>query len=146
MKLSAKPVYEEQEKIKLPGKESQMLLTMHYTGNRAVDGVQIAIKYHWDHRVSLRSIALIPNVYYKFWEYMNKVNIKSGKGELEPECIIVFYNIDIRKGSALQKDAMYFEQYMEGDMKPEDVIFSDKLRPDWNQKPVNSKPIKIYHA
>lgn len=100
------------------------------TLNPVVDAVQAAILYHQKHFISLRTISLIPKWYEKFFEYMDREYFKKKGEPLHRDSILTMFNIDIKKGSQFQRSEMYFEQYTENG---KDAIFSDKIRPDYNQ-------------
>jgi hypothetical protein len=98
--------------IKIPGTEKTRFINrVVLTGNKAVDCVQAAIKFHQDNYIPLRTISLIPSWYERFFAYMDKANYKRTGEHLSGDAILCIFDVDIKKGTALQKSEMYFEHY-----------------------------------
>lgn len=122
--------------------EHRFIKKVNLTGHGAVDMLQIAIKYHQDRFISLRSIALKPKLYELFFDYMNEKLFKSTQGKRDlnksdymlGNATLVFFDVDIKVGSKFQKDDMYFEEYFQSHEKKEkkQAIFSDKIRPSFH--------------
>jgi hypothetical protein len=91
------------------------------THNEAVDGLQAEILEHQIKFISLRSISLNRRMYDKFFDFMNEAMLKAtqGKRELDRkqyyngECVLVFYNVDIKRGNMFQIAPYYHERYYE---------------------------------
>lgn len=98
----------EQTKI---GTDTRLIHRIILTGNKAVDCVQAAIKFHQDNFIPLRTISLIPSWYDTFFAYMDKNNKKRTGEHLNPEAVLCLFDVDIKKGSKTQKSEMYFEHY-----------------------------------
>jgi hypothetical protein len=81
------------------------------TGNQVIDCIQAAIKFHQDNFIPLRTISLIPSWYEKFFAYMDKANYKRTQEHLSEDTILCMFDVDIKKGTRLQKTEMYFEHY-----------------------------------
>jgi hypothetical protein len=81
------------------------------TGNKVIDCIQAAIKFHQDNYLPLRTISLIPSWYEKFFAYMDKANYKRTREHLSEDTILCMYDVDIKKGTRLQQTEMYFEHY-----------------------------------
>lgn len=81
------------------------------TGNKAVDCIQAAIKFHQDNFIPLRTISLIPSWYEIFFAYMDKANYKRTGEHLCEDAVLCLFDVDIKKGTHLQKSEMYFEHY-----------------------------------
>lgn len=98
--------------VKIPGADKSRIIDhIVLTGNKAVDCIQAAIKFHQDNFIPLRTISLIPSWYEKFFEYMDKANYKCTSEHLAEDSILCMFDVDIKKGSRLQKTEMYFEHY-----------------------------------
>jgi hypothetical protein len=103
---------EKESTLVIPGTgDDRIIKEIVLTGNKAVDCIQAAIKFHQDNFMPLRTISLIPSWYEKFFEYMDKSNYKSTGEHLNEDAILCMFDVDIKKGSRLQKSEMYFEQY-----------------------------------
>jgi len=97
---------------KIPGTEkNRFIKQVVLTGNQAVDCIQAAIKFHQDNFIPLRTISLIPSWYEKFFTYMDKANYKRMGEHLSEDAILCLFDVDIKKGTRLQKSEMYFEHY-----------------------------------
>jgi hypothetical protein len=81
------------------------------TGNKVIDCIQAAIKFHQDNFIPLRTISLAPSWYEKFFAYMDKANYKLSGEHLNEDIILCLFDVDIKKGTRLQKSEMYFEHY-----------------------------------
>jgi hypothetical protein len=102
----------EDSALKIPNTEKpRFIKQVVLTGNKVVDCIQAAIKFHQDNYIPLRTIALIPSWYEKFFAYMDKANYKRTGEHLSENTILCLFDIDIKKGSLLQKTEMYFEHY-----------------------------------
>lgn len=98
--------------MNIPGTEKpRFIKNVVLTGNHAVDCVQAAIKFHQDNYIPLRTISLIPSWYEKFFCYMDKANYKHTGEHLDNNSVLCLFDVDIKKGSRLQKSEMYFEHY-----------------------------------
>ncbi len=98
--------------LQIPGTENaRFMKRIMLTGNQAVDCVQAAIKYHQDNFIPLRTISLVPSWYEKFFEFMDKANYKRTREHLSADTILCMFDVDIKKGSRLQRSEMYFEHY-----------------------------------
>ena len=98
--------------LKVPGtEESRVIKQVVLTGNKVIDCIQAAVKYHQDNYIPLRTISLVPSWYEKFFEYMDKANYKRSHEHLSENSILCLFDVDIKKGSSLQKSEMYFEHY-----------------------------------
>ncbi len=96
----------------IPGTDKSRFITqVVLTGNKAIDCVQAAIKFHQDNYIPLRTISLIPQWYEKFFAYMDKANYKRTGQHLYKDSVLCLFDVDIKKGSRLQKTEMYFEHY-----------------------------------
>ena len=121
-------------------KGSNRITKLILTGNETVDRVQQAIKYHQDNGIRLRSIALMPRLFHQFFDFMNREFVKrtKGKAELDPLSEIVFYDVTIKKGSALQRGPMYFEDYY-STLGQTETTFDEKIRPKFSGLTVTGK-------
>jgi hypothetical protein len=100
------------ETTKIPGTDKPRFINrIVLTGNQAIDCIQAAIKFHQDNFIPLRTISLIPSWYEKFFAYMDKANYKRTGEHLKEDTILCMFDVDIKKGSRLQKSEMYFEHY-----------------------------------
>jgi hypothetical protein len=98
--------------VKIPGTEkTRFIKQVVLTGNKAVDCIQAAIKFHQDNFIPLRTISLIPSWYEIFFAYMDKANYKRTGEHLSEDAILCLFDVDIKKGTKLQKSEMYFEHY-----------------------------------
>ena len=98
--------------LKIPGTEKiRFIKNVVLTGNKAVDCIQAAIKFHQDNFIPLRTISLIPSWYENFFAYMDKANYKHTGQHLNEDTVLCLFDVDIKKGSRLQKTEMYFEHY-----------------------------------
>ena len=98
--------------VKIPGIEkARFIKTVVLTGNKAVDCIQAAIKFHQDNYIPLRTISLIPSWYEIFFAYMDKANYKRTSQHLSNDAVLCLFDVDVKKGSLLQKSEMYFEHY-----------------------------------
>jgi len=102
----------DQSTLKVPGTEKPRFINrVVITGNRAVDCIQAAIKFHQDNFIPLRTISLIPSWYEKFFAFMDKANYKRTGEHLSEDTVLCMFDVDIKKGTRLQKTEMYFEHY-----------------------------------
>jgi hypothetical protein len=102
----------DQSVVKVPGTEkARFIKRVVLTGNNAVDCIQAAIKFHQDNYIPLRTISLIPSWYEKFFAYMDKANYKRTGEHLSEDTVLCLFDVDIKKGTKLQKSEMYFEHY-----------------------------------
>lgn len=98
--------------VKVPGTDkARFIKRVVLTGNKAVDCIQAAIKFHQDNFIPLRTISLIPSWYEKFFAYMDKANYKRTGEHLSQDAVLCLFDVDIKKGTRLQKSEMYFEHY-----------------------------------
>lgn len=98
--------------MNIPGTDKpRFIKQVVLTGNTAVDCTQAAIKFHQDNYIPLRTISLIPSWYEKFFAYMDKTNYKHTGEHLKEDSVLCLFDVDIKKGSRLQKSEMYFEHY-----------------------------------
>ncbi len=98
--------------MKVPGTEdTRVIKQIVITGNKVIDCIQAAVKYHQDHFIPLRTISLIPSWYEKFFEYMDKANYKHTREHLNSDAVLCMFDVDIKRGSSLQQTEMYFEHY-----------------------------------
>src|SRR5580698_7011283 len=98
--------------LKIPGTEdTRIIRQIVLTGNQVVDCIQAAIKFHQDNFIPLRTISLTPTWYGKFFAYMDKSNYKRTREHLSEDTILCMFDVDIKKGTRLQKSEMYFEHY-----------------------------------
>jgi len=102
----------EKDELTIPKtEEARFINRVVLTGNKAVDCIQAAIKFHQDNFIPLRTISLIPSWYEKFFAYMDKANYKRTGQHLAEDTILCLFDVDIKKGTRLQKSEMYFEHY-----------------------------------
>ena len=98
--------------VKIPRTDkARFIKNVVLTGNKAVDCIQAAIKFHQDNFIPLRTISLIPSWYEKFFAYMDKANYKRTGEHLSEDSVLCLFDVDIKKGTRLQKSEMYFEHY-----------------------------------
>ncbi len=98
--------------LSIPGTDKARFINqVVLTGNKVVDCIQAAIKFHQDNFIPLRTISLVPSWYQKFFEYMDKANHRHTGEHLQEDAILCLFDVDIKKGSRLQKTEMYFEHY-----------------------------------
>lgn len=98
--------------VKIPGTEkARFIKQVVLTGNKAVDCVQAAIKFHQDNYIPLRTISLVPSWYERFFAYMDKANYRRTGEHLSEDAVLCLFDVDIKKGTRLQKSEMYFEHY-----------------------------------
>jgi hypothetical protein len=81
------------------------------TGNKVIDCIQAAIKFHQDNFIPLRTISLVPLWYEKFFAYMDKAHHRRTGEHLNEDAVLCMFDVDIKKGTRLQKTEMYFEHY-----------------------------------
>lgn len=109
------------------GPNHRYVTRLKLTGNEIVDRVQMAIHFHQANYNSLRTVSLKPRMYDKYWEYFNNLHVKAGKGEIPQEQILTMFDVDIKRGSILQKDDMYFEGYFQSH-EQKDGFFGGRIR------------------
>lgn len=98
--------------VKVPGTDkARFIKRVVLTGNKAVDCIQAAIKFHQDNFIPLRTISLVPSWYEIFFAYMDKSHYKRTGEHLSEDTILCLFDVDIKKGTRLQKSEMYFEHY-----------------------------------
>ncbi len=103
---------ESESGVKIPGTEKlRFIKHIVLTGNKVIDCIQAAIKFHQDNFIPLRTISLIPSWYEKFFAYMDKATHRQTGEHLDDDTILCIFDVDIKKGSRLQKTEMYFEHY-----------------------------------
>ena len=103
---------EKESTLVIPGTgDDRIIKEIVLTGNKAVDCIQAAIKFHQDNFMPLRTISLIPSWYEKFFEYMDKANYKRTHEHLNSDAVLCMFDVDIKRGSSLQQTEMYFEHY-----------------------------------
>jgi hypothetical protein len=103
---------EKEGTVAIPGTQSERVIRhIVLTGNKVIDCIQAAIKFHQDNFIPLRTISLIPSWYEKFFAYMDKSNYRRTGEHLREDTILCLFDVDIKKGSRLQKTEMYFEHY-----------------------------------
>ena len=120
---------EKETTLPIPGTgESRVIKGIVLTGNKAVDCIQAAVKFHQENFIPLRTISLIPSWYEKFFEYMDKANYKRTGGHLPDDAVLCLFDVDIKKGSRLQKTEMYFEHYFTSRDKNAVAYFGPEAR------------------
>ena len=107
--------------VKIPGTDKpRFIKSIVLTGNKVVDCIQAAVKFHQDNFIPLRTISLIPLWYEKFFAYMDKANYRRTGEHLGEDAVLCMFDVDIKKGTRLQKSEMYFEHYFT--TRDEDVV------------------------
>jgi len=113
----------------IPGTDKpRFLKRIVLTGDRVIDSIQAAIKFHQDNYIPLRTISLTPSWYEKFFEYMDKANYKRTSEHLDKDAILCLFDIDIKKGTRLQRSEMYFEQYFTTNDKNATAYFGPEAK------------------
>lgn len=117
-------IFSKTEKVedKQPEKkvDTRYIHRVKLTGVPVADMIQLAIKWHQDNLISLRSISLRPYLHDKYVEYLQREMDKRCKAEgkqmveINKEMTFVAWDVDIKRGSSLQKDDMYGERYYIG--------------------------------
>ena len=103
---------EKDSTLTIPGTANERVIRqVVLTGNKVIDCIQAAIKFHQDNFLPLRTISLIPSWYEKFFAYMDKSNYKRTGEHLKEDTVLCLFDVDIKKGSRLQRSEMYFEHY-----------------------------------
>jgi hypothetical protein len=96
------------------------------TPNEVANRLQCIIKWHQDKLITLRAISCKPLLYESYWNYVFKRLEKKKRraglttdeelyfqamAEKNPELKLVLFDVDIVRGSFLQKDDYYMERY-----------------------------------